>query len=257
VQDVKPRAKIPPLSTSSCCLQKKKSRLVDNLFKTAMSDYDAAKKLWETGFYEQCLFYLEQAFEKANKSIYAHMAINLKSTDDLKVEKQLRKSFSHNNKYSAYAVLKELLDAERWQKEQSGNLDRTQFEIGYTFAEGHRQSRQQYKIEQFCDMVKYYYSIYQVALQEPRLQHPASAVLVLNWALSSSLEEIESRARYPLSEYRYDNVEKLKAVENKDCYLMLLVMVRDYVNRTPDLIAIASQRLAAYYRANPSSTKIK
>lgn len=216
-----------------------------------MSDYDAAKKLWENGFYAQCLFYLEQAFEKANKSIYAHMAINLKKVHDMKVEKELKKSFNHNNKHSAYAVLKELLDAEKWEKEQLGNLDEAKLRIAYAFAEGHKQSTQKYKIEQFCEMVKYYYTRYQLAMQDVRMQHPASAVLVLNWALSSSLEEIESRARYPLSEYHFENVEKLNVPENKECYKMLLVMVRDYINRTPDLVAIASAKLPSYYQRKP------
>ncbi|AIF84583.1 hypothetical protein NTE_02536 [Candidatus Nitrososphaera evergladensis SR1] len=221
--------------------------LTKALFKTALSDYNAAKLLWEKGFYPQCIFYLEQAFEKASKSIIAHFSVNLKKCPQEKIEKELKKSFGHNNKYSAYTVVMELLEADKWKKQQSGKWNEKQANVAFAFAEGHKKTKQNYKIEQYCNMVDYYYSKYNQFMAHPKLRHPANAILALNWALSSCFEDMENRARYPLSEHGYLNLDKLNQEKNKDCYKLLLIMVRDYINRTPDLINVANEQLPPYY----------
>jgi HEPN domain-containing protein len=73
------------------------------LYDAAEQDYEAAKILAQNALLPQCLFYLEQSYEKCTKAILAYTEIELRKRDATEVEGELRsKKLGHNNRASTH-----------------------------------------------------------------------------------------------------------------------------------------------------------
>jgi hypothetical protein len=227
-----------------------KAELGVALYRTAQLDYKASRVLIKNDHITQALFYLEQAFEKANKAVWVHLEVDLKYRNELVIEKQLiSKKYGHNNRQPAYEVWKLMLDEDQERLKQSSNqmdIERL-LKIPQDFIEDFKSRKQQYHITHYKELVKIYYDQYRKAKNDPKLQpDPILVPYALYWILSKCFEGIVMNARYPNSEFCYMNIAYLNAGKNKAACKWLYEMVGDFFKNLGFLVKAIDDKLPSY-----------
>lgn len=224
------------------------------LYDAAEQDYEAAKILAQNALLPQCLFYLEQSYEKCTKAILAYTEIELRKRDATEVEGELRsKKLGHNNRASTHDLWWHLLDEDKKRREKDGTMTSTEIETALNFVERVSNTKQEYHVSRYHEMIAAYHKSYQIIKAEPRVKDNVSRMHGLWIFLPRCFERIDSVSRYPLGEYNYTNLKTLNQNIIRDSCNKLLDMVKEYLDYTPEMLRLLDQKLIPYF-ANGNST---
>jgi hypothetical protein len=86
-------------------------------------DYNASTVLTSNKFFAQAVFYCEQSFEKANKSVIVYYQTVHEDKNENQVEMNIKKDFGHLNKKATAGIVRILIDKEKENYIHSGGSE--------------------------------------------------------------------------------------------------------------------------------------
>lgn len=226
------------------------SNLYTSLLDIAKLDYNAATVLTSNGLFAQALFYAEQSFEKANKSVIVYYETVHRGIKQEEVDRELKKEFGHFNRRATAKVLKLLIDKEKEKYLSMGGSENDEFITKpYELLEEFQKSNfKEDLIPYFNNAINRIYYNYYIQFSgktknesiDPKIRYlrdqytnPTSKYQSLSWLLSSYLDGLEIYARYPIKEHKYNNIKFLNIPENKNACHLLLEMIDDFLDVVP------------------------
>jgi hypothetical protein len=221
------------------------------LLEIARSDYKASKVLASNRLIAQALFYCEQSFEKANKSVIAYYHIKREKLAENEVLTKI-KDFGHTNNKATAAIIKILIDKEKSIYLSMGGSENDDFIVGsYKRLDNFKENKpiQEDLIPIFDIAIKGRYEKYYIPFNtrmretsdsrinylHEQYSNPASRYLILAFLLVPYLDGFDRYARYPVSELGYNNIRYLNRPENKQACNYLTEMISDFIEVVPSV----------------------
>jgi HEPN domain-containing protein len=224
--------------------------LYEILLEIARLDHNASKVLASNGLIAQALFYCEQSFEKANKSVIVYYQMKRKGRNQNKAAKKIKEDFGHINRRAIAALIKILVTKEKEKHVSRGGSARDEF-IKRAYKQLHDFSEdkpiQEDLIPFFNNAIKRKYRYYiqfsgkanykssdsNIKILRQQYSNPTSRYQMLAWILSFHLDGLDIYARYPMSELEFNNIKYLNLDENKQACNYLSEMISDFIEVVP------------------------
>jgi hypothetical protein len=225
--------------------------LYEVLLEIAKSDHNASKVLASKGLIAQSVFYCEQSFEKANKSVIVYYHIIHDGLTENEVSTKI-KDFGHVNRRATAAITKILIDKEKSIYLSMGGSENDDFIVGsYKRLDKLKENKpmQEELIPIFDIAIKGIYDKYYIPFNtriretsdskinylHEQYSNPASRYLILAFLLVPYLDGFDRYARYPVSELGYNNIRYLNRPENKQACNYLTEMISDFIEVVPSV----------------------
>lgn len=233
------------------------SDVQNELLKTAGDDLKAVKCLTEAGYFPQAIYLSEQVVEKASKSVFAYHLINFKNEKPMTVGDKIKRAYGHDLLKSTkelYNILLQLyIDNEIKQKPHltTASISQARLELHNVIMQVERDVLVKDKIIiDFPGLIsRFYQNVFlrvnnnslidpnpQITLLKESLKDPSNQYLKylsLVHMLAVFLDGMDIRARYPLSEFDYNNISLLKEKQNKKAMDQLIEMLDELVSLVP------------------------
>jgi HEPN domain-containing protein len=226
------------------------SNLYTSILYIAKLDYKAATVLASNGLFAQALFYAEQSFEKANKSVIVYYKIVHRGIKQEEVDREIKKEFGHFNRRATAKVIKILIDKEKEKYLSMGGSENDEFitKPYQLLEEFQKNNIKEDLIPYFNNAINRIYYNYYIHFSgkttdqsiDPKMRYlrdqyanPTSRYQSLSWLLSTYLDGLDIYARYPINELQYNNIKFLNIPENKNACHLLLEMVGDFLEVIP------------------------
>lgn len=225
------------------------STLYDSLLDTAKSDFEAAKVLAKEHLFAQSLFYLEQAFEKGIKYLFAYYKIHYEQKNDIEVQEEL-KNIRHDNRQPTFTLVEMLFDLfpesrkKLWELHTGSTVQSVQEAV-------QRLKMKPLDLQKLTEKYGSYDAYVKTLVIEvkDRWLYTSTDItfkfVVIAGVLALSLVGMESIARYPLKKYDYANVEQLNKATNELTCTYLIDMMYDFL----DLAPLVKDTLARNYKS--------
>jgi HEPN domain-containing protein len=228
------------------------SPLHEVLLEIARLDYNASKILASNGLIAQSLFYNEQAFEKANKSVIVYYHIKHDGLTENEVLAKIKNDFGHVNRKATATIVKILVDKEKAIYLSKGGSEKDEFIVrAYQQLDMFKENKpiQEELIPLFNNVITGIYNRYYIhfstrieEISDSRINYlheqysnPMSRYQMLAWILSSHLDGLDIYARYPVVELGYNNIRYLNHPENKQACNYLSEMIFDFIEVVPSV----------------------
>jgi HEPN domain-containing protein len=222
--------------------------LHQRFFEAAKLDMASAKVLTMKDLYQPAIYHLQQTYEKCIKSYFIFKEIAIKHTPEATVYNNLRSGLGHDTEGSTIALLKDMADLEKSAAEctlpnVSDPQQRHLLEIFIAAIDGYKSSLD--KVIQTRDLRKNYvnntrnfsnfvtsgYDLHQNFINMAISKQPAQTFLyILSCTVNvyPCLYRMESVARYPLTEFSYDNLNLLS--DQKDSCQKIIEILDELIH---------------------------
>lgn len=230
------QARVGFYTTKNICIRKgdiiSMPTLYDSLWEVAKLDFTVAKALTKQGFYAHALFYFEQAFEKAIKSLLASYQIESQRKHSTDVEEYL-KTISHNSRYPTFTIVEMLFDL--YPSSRKASYERL---TGIT-VKNIEETIQRLKTKDLEAQEIVDYPAYMDRLNNLKNEWLFSSpdidfkFVVLASILSMALVFMESYTRYPIGKYNYTNVKLFNDKSNHMACQYITDMMEDFFDIIP------------------------
>jgi len=202
--------------------------LHQRFIEAAQIDLDAARVLTEKELPQPAIYHLQQAYEKCIKSYFIIKEVNINNTPEGTVYDKIRK-LGHDTEESTITLLKDIADIEKRAYESrlpnitdvhqsqtvqrlisqidnyKSSLDRLvqNLDLGRSYINN---------VRNYSQFVKSKYESYQISINTTISEQPDMAFLTTISCMANlypCFHRMELVARYPLSEFAYDNLNLL------------------------------------------------
>jgi HEPN domain-containing protein len=207
------------------------TELYSALLVTAISDLKTANKLLQNGFFVHCLFYLSQAFEKANKSVIALIKQEYLNEPESSIEEYLLKRIGHDKKRATKEIVEFLQ-----QRDNKNEFEQIKNELP-KFIKSYKHFN---SIKDFHSRIDEDFNIYNkfrtlptansYFLHQKYYERSSYRYQIICYILRRYFNEIETNIRYPTQANNYSINNPFNNETNRDALNKLSEMSNEFVN---------------------------